>query len=414
MLAACLLAACVAAAAPAPREATGYLPGSVPGVRLFYWLYEAPPGGRGRPLVVWLQGGPGASSLFGAFAENGPYRIDPATLTPTRNNASWYEHADLLYVDNPAGTGFSVGRLATDGATLAADMTAALQGFFKQRPELRERDLYITGESFAGHMIPQIAVAMVEACPNDPSCRFNLKGVAMGDGWTNPIIQNGVWGEVAASFGLVSPAQHRAIDAQYAECRAAIERGEFLASLKVCYSSLLGVVTEAAGGVNVYDVRMGSTAHDFSHLGRYLNRPDVKAAIGVPRNLTWRMAAPAVEPALDGEYSRDVTPLVAALLDKHGVRVLVYSGQFDLICAALGTDRWVDAMAWTGQPAYRADTRSAWHGADGVLAGYVQAARGLTRVVVGGAGHYVPHDQPAHSAEMVRRFLLEDSVESVR
>ena len=135
----------------------------------------------------------------------------------------------------------------------------------------------------------------------------------MGDGWTSPLYQNGVWGDVGESFGLLGQAQRAAVEAQYAECRAEIRAGHYLASLRVCYSSLLAEVVRYGGGVNVYDVRMGSRSHDFSRLSAFLNDEAVQAAIGVAPNSTWRMENDAVEGALQGEYSRDVTPLVAEL-----------------------------------------------------------------------------------------------------
>jgi len=105
-----------------------------------------------------------------------------------------------------------------------------------------------------------------------------------------------------------------------------------------------------------------------------------------------------------------VSGFVAELLDDHRLKVLVYSGQFDLICASLGTERWLDAMPWSRQHAYQAAERMPWGAAGGspadATAGFVQREGLLRRVLVAGAGHYVPYDQPRNSAEMVRRFLL--------
>ena len=390
----CLLQLLVAAAVPS--EWTGMLPGAAPGVQLFGWLFESP---RPRaPLLVWLQGGPGASSLFGAFQENGPYRIDPDTLLRVPNQHSWLQYASLLYIDSPAGTGFSQGRLATNGSTLAADMSSALRQFYKSHSEYSDRDLYISGESFAGHMIPQIALQLMR------EGELPLRGVAMGDGWSSPIYQNGAWAEVGESFGLLNAHQKEAVDKQYAHCKELIEQRQFVASLQYCYSSLLGLVSNFSGNVNVYDIRMGSESHDFSSVGRYLNQPALKASIGVSEN--WSSFSPAVEAALEGEYSRDVTPDIAALLDRYELKVLVYSGQFDLICCALGTDRWVAAMDWKGKREYGAADRHPWYVNSSVLAGYTQVSGLLRRVVVSNAGHYVPYDQPEASAQMIREFLL--------
>ena len=82
---------------------------------LFYWLFKNTTlaSGDNTPLVLWLNGGPGASSMFGLFLENGPLQINKTGplmsdfkvgLNP---RGSWGDQADILYVDQPAGTGFS-------------------------------------------------------------------------------------------------------------------------------------------------------------------------------------------------------------------------------------------------------------------------------------------------------------------
>jgi len=255
---------------------TGFLPGSDASVSLFYWLFEES-GRETAPLVVWLQGGPGASSLFGAFAENGPFRVEAIdnNVTLVRNEHTWAQHAHMLYIDNPAGTGFSQGRLATNGSMIAADFTTALLAFYESDHgrALRNQSLYITGESFAGHMIPQIAthiarrnrdgpessfriplrgnfILFIHTCilllvPHDcqNDIRLSFAGIGMGDGWTSPIHQNGAWATVGQSFGLLNAKQATAVNSQYLQCKAAIEAGMYLASLQYCYSNLLAKVT---------------------------------------------------------------------------------------------------------------------------------------------------------------------------
>ena len=58
------------------------------------------------PVLLWLQGGPGASSLFGMFTEIGPFDIDEGMQVAPRAH-SWNRNYSLLFLDNPLGTGFS-------------------------------------------------------------------------------------------------------------------------------------------------------------------------------------------------------------------------------------------------------------------------------------------------------------------
>jgi len=69
---------------------------------LFYWLFKNT-ALTNAPLVIWINGGPGSSSMFGLFLENGPLRVTKGTGDDNYvlGNAarSWLEVADLLYID---------------------------------------------------------------------------------------------------------------------------------------------------------------------------------------------------------------------------------------------------------------------------------------------------------------------------
>ena len=72
-----------------------------------YFVFAPALSGRpDAPVLLWLQGGPGASSLFGMFTEIGPFDIDEAMQVAPRAH-SWNQDYSLLFLDNPLGTGFS-------------------------------------------------------------------------------------------------------------------------------------------------------------------------------------------------------------------------------------------------------------------------------------------------------------------
>lgn len=73
---------------------------------LFFWHYQNRHIANRQRTVIWLNGGPGCSSMDGAMMEIGPYRVTPDQKL-VYNNGSWDEFANLLFVDNPVGTGFS-------------------------------------------------------------------------------------------------------------------------------------------------------------------------------------------------------------------------------------------------------------------------------------------------------------------
>jgi carboxypeptidase D len=155
---------------------------------LFFWHYQNRHIANKQRTVIWLNGGPGCSSEDGAMMEIGPYRVkDEKTLT--MNEGSWHEFANLLFVDNPVGTGFSY--VDTDSYiseldTMADNFVTFLTKFFEIFPEYELDDLYIAGESYAGQYIPYIARAILDANKNRGANAWNLRGLLIGNGWVSP------------------------------------------------------------------------------------------------------------------------------------------------------------------------------------------------------------------------------------
>ena len=101
--------------------------------------------------LVWLNGGPGCSSLDGLTKENGPLRFSGNSATPSGNPYSWTKLANVLYIDRPVGSGYSGGSVeATVNAQVTQAFAAWLGAFYKVFPILKSKNTYIAGESYAG------------------------------------------------------------------------------------------------------------------------------------------------------------------------------------------------------------------------------------------------------------------------
>jgi len=151
---------------------------------------------------MWLSGGPGCSSELALFAENGPYKVD-SDSDVTSNEYSWNEKGNLLFVDQPVGTGFShagFGKGARNEKDVSEDMMVFFRGFLEQNPEFKGRDFYITGESYAGHYVPAIAYYMVNYAPD---VDLNLKAIAIGNGLTDPFYQYPAYETFSWENGLI-------------------------------------------------------------------------------------------------------------------------------------------------------------------------------------------------------------------
>ncbi len=147
----------------------------------FYWLFRSRSNKDADPLVFWLTGGPGCSSELAVFYENGPYKLNN-DLTTKKNPNSWNSKANLIFMDQPVGTGFSKcsnpAHYARNEKMVAENFYKFLVKFLIKYPEYKKRTMYITGESYAGHYIPAIADFIVR----NPNEDINFLGVAIGNG----------------------------------------------------------------------------------------------------------------------------------------------------------------------------------------------------------------------------------------
>lgn len=162
---------------------SGYLAASG-GRHLFYWFVESQRNPQKDPLVLWLNGGPGCSSIDGFLTENGPFRVHRNRKTLFANPHSWNLVANVLYIDAPAGVGFSYRdkgqSLATNDDQTAKNNLLAIKHFLVKFPKFANHEMRLTGESYAGVYIPTLAVRMMQHAPE-----INLKGFAIGNGLMN-------------------------------------------------------------------------------------------------------------------------------------------------------------------------------------------------------------------------------------
>ncbi|CAK9185850.1 unnamed protein product [Ilex paraguariensis] len=159
------------------------------GRALFYYFVESPHNSSSKPLVLWLNGGPGCSSLgYGAMEELGPFRVNSDGQTLFRNDYAWNEVANVLFLESPAGVGFSYSNTTSDyektgDKSTAEDSYTFLINWLERFPKYKTRDLFITGESYAGHYVPQLAYTILSRNNNTNQTIINLKGIAIGNAW---------------------------------------------------------------------------------------------------------------------------------------------------------------------------------------------------------------------------------------
>lgn len=143
------------------------------------------------PLLIWFAGAPGCSALLACFHENGPFIFEPGKKTFTVNPNSWNKKANVLYLELPAGTGFSDINFKEDitDDTYTTDAVNSIRSFFARFPSFKKNDLYLTGHGFGGVHAAYLAKRMIEE-NNDPymifNDKWNLKGMLVGNPCVRP------------------------------------------------------------------------------------------------------------------------------------------------------------------------------------------------------------------------------------
>ncbi|WOG99362.1 hypothetical protein DCAR_0518710 [Daucus carota subsp. sativus] len=392
---------------------------------LFYYFVEAEIDPASKPLVLWLNGGPGCSSLgVGAFSENGPFRPNGDILV--KNDYSWNSEANVLYLETPAGVGFSY---STDSSTTtmndeitARDNLVFLKRWFLKFPQYRQRELFITGESYAGHYIPQLAHLMIQS--NKKQKIFNLKGIALG----NPVLEYATDFNSRAEFfwshGLISDSTYNIFTSVCNYSRYVSEY--YRDSVSSLCSRVMGEVTkETSRFVDKYDVTLDvcissvfaqSKVISPQQVSRridvcledetvnYLNRKDVQKAlharlVGVRK---WDVCSSI----LDYEVLNIEIPTISLVgsLVEEGIPVLVYSGDQDSVIPLTGSRTLVCGLAKRLGLNTTVPYRVWFQGQQ--VGGWTQVYGNiLSFATIRGASHEVPFSQPERSLVLFKAFL---------
>lgn len=370
---------------------------------LFYWYVESRTPSPDVPIVLWLNGGPGAASLYGFFIENGPYEIHK-NGTLSKRNYSWTEKVDYLVIDQPAGVGFSYGnKTSYRNETEAMDeLYNAINLFFKRHPELASKHLYLAGESYAGKYLPQLAVRILA---DNTTNKINLKGLIIGDGWVNPLIQQAANIDIAYYHGLIDRHARDVVIKLYDQCRQEIMKQQPSSknANQVC-EKIQTYIKRVSGDLNLANIATGTEPSD-TNMVLYLNRTEVREALHIdPGVKKFETFSSMVAELLEVGEQDPMDGLYAQILNA-GIPVLVYNGLEDAKDSNfLSTDLWLAALSWPHKQEFAEASTCIWH-VTGQVAGYAKTAKGLTQVKIRGAGHIAPVDQPERVLNLLSHFI---------
>jgi carboxypeptidase C (cathepsin A) len=395
----------------------------------FYWYYESRASPSTDPLVVWLNGGPGCSSLLALLSENGPCTVQP-NLTTQLNPYSWNSHANVIWLDQPSNVGYSYSTepddVDKDEDDVGDNFFWFLNGFLDKHPELEGRDLYITGESYAGHYVPAAAHKIWQQTKiikdAGTPVRINLKGIAIGNGLTNPEIQMQHQLDMVNNtynVTLMSPEDYAHAKEMIPKCTAIVKDilvgGDITFTDKLADCEFLLAPFKKAGR-NPADIRLpcgdvadATQCYDMTYISEYLNSDAVRKYLNVTSPKPWLEcdASVGLNFMKSGDVAINYESYVADLLNDGSVRVLLYVGDADTACNWYGNKAWATALEWTHKAEFNAaEDHEFVTGNGSIKAGVAKAySNQFTFLRLFNSGHMVPRDQPAVALEMIEKFF---------
>ncbi|GMY18548.1 serine carboxypeptidase-like 50 [Fagus crenata] len=382
---------------------------------MFYAFYEAQKAISPlseTPLIIWLQGGPGCTSVVGNFMELGPWRVSShkASSKPfalEQNPGSWNHLFGLLFLDNPIGTGFSIAstleEIPRNQYSVAKHLFSAITSFVELDPLFKFRPLYLAGESYAGKYVPAIGYYILKKNPYlAMSKRLNLAGIAIGNGLTDPVTQVATHAMNAYYSGLINERQRNELEKAQWEAVKLTKMGNWkeATNARIRVLDMLQSMTGLAT-LNDYSKKV---PYNTELLSTFLQKEEVKKALGVNESMVYELCSDIVAAALRDDFMKSMKYMVELLVKKS--KVQLYQGQLDLRDSVVSTLASVKTMKWEGLSEFLMAERRVWE-VNGELAGYVQKWGNLSHVVVLGAGHLVPTDQPLSSQAMIEDWILE-------
>ncbi|KAH7962928.1 hypothetical protein HPB52_018764 [Rhipicephalus sanguineus] len=379
---------------------------------IFFWFFPAKEKPDDAPVILWLQGGPGGSSLFGLFLEHGPYRVVEDDTVRLRNT-TWARRYSMLYVDSPVGAGFSFTwserGYARNQRHVARDLHEALQQFFTLFPRFAKNDFYVVGESYAGKYATAVAHLITTTLYS--RVHIKLRGIAVGNAWLDPETTLG-YAQFLYHIGLVDRRQADHIQRGTERAVALARHGRFADAFKVMDHLLEGFEASMSYFKNVSGI---FTPYNFLQTDERMRRDlelyrsfvrthDFRRAVHVG-NVAFNSGREAASNLL-ADVMRSVKPSFLSLLERD-YKVLVYSGQLDAVVPHTLAVDFLSGLQWSGTESFDAARRKVWRlptRGSGV-AGYVKRAGNLLQVMVRDAGHFVPYDQPEAALDMMSRFI---------
>ncbi|KAK4223800.1 Alpha/Beta hydrolase protein [Podospora fimiseda] len=396
---------------PGVNQYSGYLTVNET-LNMFFWFFESRNSPTTSPLVMWFNGGPGCSSMIGLFVENGPCHFVDGNPDPVINPFSWNTVANMLYIDQPGETGFSYGSNTISSTQNASTILwTFMQVFYDAFPQYYlNRNFSLFTESYGGHFGPQFALDFLNK--NDlidkglltGSRKINLVSLAINNAWLDPVTQYKSYLDFALNNTyrqLINQPDYVKGIAKYEkdcypiiqECTSTTGSAEDCAGASGnCYEATAWLVEEMNldKTFNQYDIRLSAEDTVPPNIyEEYLNRKEVKQAIGVPGEMGFVACLGSINDRFleEGDQARSFLGELGEVV-QAGVRVLLWAGDADWICNWMGNLKVAEGVEFEGREMFLREEVGLFT-VGGKVYGEFKGVDGLSWLRVYDSGHMV-------------------------
>lgn len=388
------------------------------GNHLFFWFFPSQEN-KLAPLLIWLNGGPGISSMMGLLWENGP--LQPGNGTEKKDkfkarNGSWVGPFSMLYIDNPVFTGYSYSssRPSLTQEEYGNDLYEFVQQFYQLFPYLLSNDLFIGGQSYAGKYVPVLAhrIHSSRETGREP---IPLRGIYIGGPLFAPEIMFPENFEFLYSVGAVSEYQRRKVQQKIQALVEKYRARELTPAATI--EKIMPHIFELP--IPSYDNYVTGKEPAHNRITAIMKSKRMQKALHLG-NLDFISFNKTLFSQFHSDILLHVKDKLEELLDSKKYKVLIFSGDCDVVVSVAMVEAGLMSLRWHGQEDYKNASRTFWYGHsnssdDKPLYGYFSQTKNLLcRVVVRGAGHQTPHDQLDISREMMVQFVRHGCVHNVR
>ena len=362
---------------------------------LFYWFFRN--ANPSAPLILWLNGGPGASSMMGTFLENGPLRVSDGKILPA--NQSWADDYNMIYLDQPVGTGFSYGNShLTEMQDGSKEFIKFFEQFYELYPDLKANELYLTGESYGGKYLPLFSHDILE------STDFNLVATMISDPLPSPMYER--------TEMHVLPEAHGIIDDKNLDQMALLEQKcwndftEDIAKGSGTCASVMTYVKNVSAGVAWYDSRI--FGYDFkpeeTEVATMLNKKQILKALHLQnstRKPKFGFSSTGVKDAYKMDHLKDYSSYYNYLIER-GYPLIVMVGEFDMQDGYKSQIKWMKNLL---NVSFWAEARKVYYHSISQVGGYYLQENNFTFIVVPKSGHFMPRGNYGASKAFLDDFV---------